>query len=124
MPTANGTPDIIVAESDFLTGEVLLSSLDSIGRRAVLARDGDVLLSLIDKYAPQVVILDLNLSRPGALQMLRSLQQKQTRIVAALRIGQAKLRGAARAFGVTSFLEMPFSIDELRDTIEGAAQPR
>lgn len=111
-----------MAEGDFLTGVVLVSSIEAIGRTAVIARDGDALLSLIEKHSPELVIFDMNFARPGALQMLRTLRQRATPVLATLRIGQAKLRAAARALGVSSFLEMPFAPGELRERIESAAR--
>lgn len=117
---------IIVAESDFLTGTVVVAAIEAVGRRAVIARDGETLLGLIEKHAPDLLILSMNLARPGGVQMLRSLQQKnvQLTILATTRVGQANLRATARTLGVTAFLELPFLPEELHqqiDQILGAA---
>lgn len=111
---------IIVAESDFLTGALLIASLESAGRRALIARDGETVLQLIGAHEPELLVLSMNLSRPGGVQMLRTLQQKGVRvnILATTRAGQANLRATARTLGVSAFLELPFSPDELNQRVE------
>ncbi len=117
---SKGSSPIIVAESDFLTGVVVVAAIEAVGRRAVIARDGETLLGLIEKHAPELLILSMNLARPGGAQMLRFLQQKklQVKIVATTRVGQANLRATARTLGVTSFLELPFLPEDLHQQID------
>lgn len=115
-----GVGPIIVAESDFLTGTLLTASLEAGGRRALIARDGETLLELIAAHHPQLLVLSMNLGRPGGVQMLRTLRQKgvQVKILATTRIGQAGLRATARTLGVSTFLQLPFSPDELNVQVE------
>ena len=104
----------------------MVAAIEAAGRRALIARDGESLLALIDAHGPELLILSMNLARPGGVQMLRSLQQKkiQLKILATTRVGQANLRATARTLGVTAFVEFPFSPDALNqqiDRILGAA---
>jgi two-component system chemotaxis response regulator CheY len=111
---------IIVAESDFLTGTLLIASLESAGRLALIARDGETVLELIAAHEPHLLVLSMNLARPGGVQMLRTLHQKRVsvNILATTRIGQANIRATARALGVSVFLELPFFPDELNQKVE------
>ena len=111
---------IIVAESDFLTGTLLIASLEAAGRRALIARNGETVLELIEAHKPELLVLSMNLVRPGGVQMLRTLQQRgvHLNILATTRIGQAKLRATARTLGVSAFLELPFSPDDLNQQVE------
>lgn len=111
---------IIVAESDFLTGALLVAALQSNGRVAEAAADGETLLQLIEKEGPELLVLSMNLARPSGVQMLRTLRQKHAdmKIIATTRPGQADLRVSARGLGVTAFLELPFSPEELLAQIE------
>ncbi len=120
MCAERGSPPIIVADSEFLTGTLLVAGLEAAGRRAVIARDGESVLGLIGTHTPELLILSMNLVRPGGVQMLRTLQQKKVSvsILAITRVGQANLRAAARTLGVSEFLELPFSPDELNQQIE------
>lgn len=115
-----GYRPIIVAESDFLTGTLLIASFEAAGRRALIARDGEAVLHLIEAHKPQLLVLSMNLARPGGVQMLRTLRQKNlgVKILATTRIGQAKLRATARTLGVSAFLELPFSPHDLNEQVE------
>lgn len=109
-----------MAESDFLTGTLLIASLEAAGRRALIARDGEAVLELIEAHKPELLVLSMNLARPGGVQMLHTLQQRRLRlnILATTRIGQANLRATARTLGVSAFLQLPFSPDELNLQVE------
>ena len=111
---------ILIAESDFLTGTLLVAALEAAGRRTLVARDGDAVVDLLEKHAPGLLILSMNLARPGGVQMLRRLQQKNANvpILATTRFGQANLRVSAKRLGVTEFLEFPFSPDDLNSQID------
>ena len=113
-------PPIVIAESDFLTGTLLAAALEASGHRALITRDGDHLLELIAAHAPELLVLSMNLARPGGVQMLRKLRQKNMplRILATTRAGQTNLRATAKTLGVTAFLELPFSPDDLQRQIE------
>lgn len=119
MCPSSGSP-IVVAESDFLTGTLLVAAIEAAGRRALMARDGEGLLELTERQEPDLLVLNMNLARPGGVQMVRSLRQKGVNvpILAVTRTGQENLRAAARALGVTAFLELPFSPHELYLQIE------
>ena len=111
---------ILVAESDFLTGTLLVAALEAAGHRALIARDGDALTDLLQSADPALLILSMNFARPAGVRMLRTVRQKSVRvpILATTRIGQAKLRAAARTLGVSEFVELPFSPDDLRQVVQ------
>lgn len=119
MTAENPLPRIVVAEGDFLTATLLMAAIEASGRRAVVGRDGESALEAVERHAPALVILDMNVARPGALQILRALRRREDRpaILALLRTGQTKLRLQARTLGVNSFLELPFSTEELQINI-------
>ncbi len=110
---------IVVAESSFLTGRLLVASLQAAGRPAVVGRDGDSVLRLLDTHAPDLLILNINLARPNGIELLRTIKQRKQNltILAATAPGQAEVRAAAGALGVSEFMEYPFSPAELNDQV-------
>lgn len=118
MPVAKRTP-IVVAESNFLTGRLLVASLQAGGRPAVVGRDGDAVLRLLDAHSPELLILNMNLARPNGIELLRTIRQskKNVRVLAATAPGQAELRAAAGALGVVDFMEFPFAPAELSEHV-------
>jgi DNA-binding response OmpR family regulator len=118
MPVLKRRP-IVVAESNFLTGRLLVASLQAGGRPAVVGRDGDSVLRLLETHAPELLILNMNLARPNGIELLRTIRQRKqnVRILAATAPGQAEVRAAAGALGVSDFMEFPFAPAELNDQV-------
>lgn len=119
VPQQRKPKPIVVAESNFLTGRLILSALQSAGHSAVVARSGDEVLRLIDQHQPEVLVLNMNLARPSGLELLRTLQQRQVKvkILAATAVGQAELKASAGTLGVSGFFEFPFSPTELSERV-------
>jgi DNA-binding NtrC family response regulator len=113
----------VVGESNFLTSRLLLSALHSAGHNAVAGRNGDEIAALIAKYDVSVLVLNLNLARPGGLEFLRQLQVQhpQIRVAAATATGQSDLKLAAAALGVSMFFELPFCPTQLTGNIDRLA---
>lgn len=111
---------IIIAESNFLTGRLLAASLQSSGYTAIVAPYGEDVLKLLDMYSPDVLLLNMNLSRPGGVELLRTLQARGPRlkILASTAAGQSELKASATSLGVSGFFEMPFSPDELTAQVQ------
>lgn len=111
---------IIVAESNFLTGRLLVASLQAAGHTAIVARDGDDVLKLMEMYSPDVLLLNMNLSRPGGVELLRTLQAREPRlkILASTATGQSELKASAKSLGVKGFFDMPFTPAEIAAQVE------
>jgi DNA-binding response OmpR family regulator len=112
---------IVVIEDDFLKARLLLAALQTHtgSRRVFLARDGDQALRLIQEHHPDVILLNMNLSRPSGLEFLRLLQVKKNgmKVIAMTNQGQADLRAAATMLGATNFVETPYNPYELSDHV-------
>jgi DNA-binding NtrC family response regulator len=101
---------ILIAETNFVTARLLLASLQAAGHPAVVARSGDEVLKFIDKYRPELLVLNMNLGRPSGLELLRTLHQRDSmiKVLAATGAGQAEMKAAASSLGVKAFFEFPF----------------
>lgn len=111
---------VVIAESNFLTGRLMVASLQAGGHPAVVARDGDAVLKLLEMYDPDILVINMNLGRPSGIELLRTLQLRQAKlkILAAIVPGQAELKAAAGSLGVAGFFEFPFSPQDLNQRIE------
>ena len=87
---------------------------------AVVGRTGDEITALVEKHRASLVVLNLNLARPGGLEILRTLRQDYPRLLvaAATATGQSDLKLAAAALGVSLFFEMPFCPIELTGSLD------
>ena len=83
---------------------------------------GEDVVSLIEKHATDVLVLNLNLIQPSGIELLRTLQSRRLKILAATTSGQADLRPVASSLGVSGFFELPFVPSEfttqLQDLLE------
>jgi len=115
---------VVVGESNFLTSRLLVAALHRAGHKAVAGRTGDEITALVEKHRPSVVVLNLNLARPGGLELLRMLRQEFPRlhVAAATATGQSDLKLAAAALGVALFFELPFCPAELTGSIAQLAR--
>ena len=111
---------VVIGESNFLTGRLLLSTLQAAGLPGVVGRDGDGVLRLLQMHNPALLVLNMNLSRPSGLELLRVLQHKhaKVKILAVTAPGQAELKATAGSLGVAAFFEFPFSPEELTLQVE------
>lgn len=110
---------VIIGENNFLTGRLLVASLQVAGHPAIVARDGDEVIKLLDQYRPELLMLNMNLGRPSGLELLRILHQKNgsLKILATSAPGQAEMRAAAASLGVSAFFEIPFLPEEIRESV-------
>lgn len=108
--TGKGVATVVVAEDNFLTAHLIVAALEKAGYRAFAGRDGDEVWGLVAEHRPRVLIVNLNLSRPSGMELLRSLnkEHRNLRAIAFLAPAQADLRPQAAAFGAEAFFEPPF----------------
>ena len=101
---------VVVAEDNFLTSHLLVATLSKAGYRAEVGRDGDSVTKLVRELRPRVLVINLNLSRPSGMELLRTLRPLDSgmRVVAFLAPGQADLKPQALTLGADVFFEPPF----------------
>ena len=113
-------PPVVIAESDYLVGRLFIASLQAAGQVAAIGEDGEAVLKLIEKHSPSVVVVNMNLSRPNGLELLRSLYHtnKDLKILSITSPGQSEMKAAANAMGVDGFLELPFAPAEFAQRVK------
>ena len=116
---SGGIARVIVAETDFLRSRLLAESVDAAGGCSAVAHDGDEALRLMEDAAPDVLVLDLGLSRPSSIELLRAIRRTHgnLHVVGVTRGGHADLRAAAKHLGVRTFIRAPFDPAALGNTL-------
>jgi DNA-binding response OmpR family regulator len=101
---------VVVAEDNFLTAHLIVATLEKAGYRVFAGRDGDAVLRLVGEHRPRVLILNLNLSRPSGMELLRALRKRpdNPRAIVFLSATQADLKPQAESLGAEAFFESPF----------------
>jgi DNA-binding response OmpR family regulator len=104
---------VVIVEDDGDIASLLTDILETEGYAAIAVSDSRDLDRELDTR-PDLIVLDLRLTRGGADQILAALRAREMGTVPVLLLSAATdLPERARALGVTSFLAKPFELDEL-----------
>jgi DNA-binding response OmpR family regulator len=104
---------VIIVEDDSDISSLLSEILEAEGFAPVAVSDAAGVDALLDTR-PDLVVLDLRLTRDGAERILRSLRARGMGEVPVLLLSAASdLPQRARELGVKSYLAKPFELQEL-----------
>jgi DNA-binding response OmpR family regulator len=104
---------VVVVEDDSDIASLLTDILETEGYAAIAVTDSRDLDRQLDPR-PDLIVLDLRLTRGGAEQILTVVRARGLGDVPVLLLSAASdLPDRAQALGVTSFLAKPFELDEL-----------
>lgn len=115
---------ILLIEDDRRVSQAIGISLKAMGYQVATGSDAVSAAAQARKFAPDVVVLDLNLPGGDGFTVAERLQQlTETAAVPIIFITASKQEGLherARAAGASRLLEKPFGITELAEAIESA----
>lgn len=94
---------------------LLTESLRREGFQAAAATSGRAALALVEREAPDLIILDLAMPEMDGLETLRRLRQRgvTAKVVILTAYGTAQQAREAMALGVSEFIGKPFDLDRL-----------
>jgi two-component system, OmpR family, response regulator QseB len=111
---------VVIVEDDRDIAALLTDILENEGYAPVAVSDPAGLDGTLDSR-PDLVVLDLRLSRGGAEHILTSLRSRGMNDVPVLLLSAANdLPERARALGVTSYLAKPFELEEFLVVVRAA----
>jgi two-component system, OmpR family, alkaline phosphatase synthesis response regulator PhoP len=125
-------PKILLIDDTFDSAEPLARLLRLKGHTIVTSPDGLAALSALPQFAPDLILLDLNMPRLDGVGFLRHLRTdpayaswKNTPVILTTATASTDALRAASAFGVAHCLtKSTFTIDELDRCIRDALTPR
>ena len=110
---------VVIVEDDGDIATLLTDILDTEGYAPVAVSDAASLDEQLG-VRPDLIVLDLRLSRGGAEQILGSLRARGMGDVPVLLLSAAgDLPERARALGVNTYLAKPFELEELLGVVRG-----
>jgi CheY-like chemotaxis protein len=122
LRTSNGrdTRRVVIVDDDEEIRELLLRTLPADGFEILEARDGHEALALVDREAPDLLVLDWNMPNVSGGDVLAELARKERRVpvIVLTADDDPKRREIAEAHGADAFLVKPFSPIELLRAIE------
>jgi DNA-binding response OmpR family regulator len=112
---------VLVVEDDSDIASLLSEILENEGYAAVAVSDSDALIAQLEPR-PDLIVLDLRLSRGGGELILESLRARGMGDVPVLLLSAAgDLAERAQELGVSAYLAKPFELEELLVIVRGLA---
>jgi DNA-binding response OmpR family regulator len=114
-------PRVLVVDDDAAVRELITVNLELEGFEVASAEDGVAALSAIDAFGPDLVTLDVRMSRLGGFETLERLRaDPRTASVPVVMVTsrtQAADRARAEELGVAAYVTKPFEPGELVEVI-------
>ena len=109
---------ILVVDDDPAMRSLLVDEFQDQGCRVVEAIDGSDALSKLKGLTPDLIITDLKMPA-GGFEYLRALRRlvPDCPIILITAFGDSHTRSNAKACGVTSYMEKPVRIHDIRDSL-------
>lgn len=113
---------VLLVEEDEVTTQIILASLRRGGYDPDHTDDGYEAIRRLHRNPPNLLILDINISRPNGVEFLRSIRSdailRNVEVLGIIMPGEAELGLKAQQLGVDDFLEEPFDPEEIVDRVD------
>ncbi len=110
--------NLLIVDADAWARQAAKQALELRRYRVLLARDGAEAMEIVCSQAPDLVVLDLQLGRDDAWQILREIGRAHPGVPVVLTTGQAGQRGRAVRAGAQALVEKPFEANAFLLLIE------
>lgn len=115
---------ILIVDDETLTLNNLRKALEKEGYEIYLADSGERALEIIEKFKPNLVLLDLMLPGISGLEVLKKTKEKGNEIIIIMMTAYEILEKAVEAMklGAYDYILKPFKISDLKNTIRRALE--
>ena len=115
---------ILVADDDADIRDILSETMNSLGSRVITAGNGQECLDKVDKEAPEVVLLDIEMPVKNGLEVLRELRRRGRDTTAIMITAYGTIERAVQAMkeGAFDFVTKPFDLDHVAMVVEKALE--
>jgi len=115
---------ILIVDDETLTLNNLRKALEKEGYEIYLADSGERALEIIEKFKPNLVLLDLMLPGISGLEVLKKTKEKGNEIITIMMTAYEILEKAVEAMklGAYDYILKPFKISDLKNTIRRALE--
>ncbi len=107
--------EILIAEDELQIAEPLRKNFLEEGHHAMIAKDGEEALKLIDKIQFDVIVLDWRMPKVSGIEVCRRLRENENRtpIILLTALTQTSNKVEALNAGADDYITKPFSFEEL-----------
>lgn len=116
---------VLVVDDEPMYRENLQEVISEQGHDVETAQDGRSAIEVAERFCPDVLIVDWMLQNDlSGLEVSESLRESNPRLTTIIITGYPaqELRTRAEKSGVFAFLEKPFELDDIRETVRRATK--
>lgn len=108
-------PRVLLVDDERAITSNLAPFLERAGFEVATAADGEEALDQVDRFSPQLIVLDVLMPRLGGREVLRRLRQEGnwTPVILLTQVGESTERAMALEEGADDYLNKPFDPHEL-----------
>jgi two-component system, NtrC family, response regulator AtoC len=115
---------ILVVDDAADIRDILSETLHSLGSRVITAANGQECLAKVDKEAPELVLLDIEMPVKNGLEVLKELRGRSndTTVIMITAYGSIERAVQAMKEGAFDFITKPFDLDHIAIVVEKALE--
>jgi DNA-binding NtrC family response regulator len=112
----------LVVDDDVDIRDILSETLNSLGSRVITAANGRECLDKVEKEAPELLLLDIEMPVKNGLEVLKELRQRghDTTVIMITAYGTVERAVQAMKEGAFDFITKPFDLDHIVLVVEKA----
>lgn len=118
--TTNDRRRILLVDDDPEIVESMRAALEANGYQALIAKDGNQGLAMVEREDPDLVILDMMMPKRSGflvLEWLRRNRRVPTRVIMITANEGSRHKAYAEMLGVDDYIRKPFAMDRLIESV-------
>ncbi len=128
MSERHKTATVLIADDNPQIVELLEAYLDPLGVNVITARDGQETLEQVERHQPDLLLLDIMMSRRSGYEVCRILKEdpayRDMPIIMVTALNEPADMERARELGAECFLTKPVNKNELLERVQNLLQLR
>jgi len=106
---------VLLAEDELALAHIVRESLEKRNFKVILCPDGETALKKYEKFAPDIIILDIMMPEMDGFTVARKIREKDRKTPIIFLTARSQVKDVIAGFelGANDYLKKPFSVEEL-----------
>jgi DNA-binding response OmpR family regulator len=113
--------EVLITDDSPVLRALMVRALTTIGHKVTMAEDGQEAIEMLERFAPDLMVLDVEMPRLDGYGVLREMRRRglfrHTRILMLTSLSKEKDWFKAYKHGAHQYLTKPFKPEELAETV-------
>ncbi|NMA69515.1 MAG: response regulator [Desulfitobacterium sp.] len=110
---------ILVVDDQMGVRRLLFEAFSDEGHVVEMAENGAMALEILKDFSPELIIMDMKMPEKNGIDTLREIRSfnKDVEVIMMTAYGDSKIKSLAEEHGIKYYVNKPFDLFELRDTV-------